>query len=91
MDNLESVMLRLILSWGAAIFAFIAAFYWFRSTIAVVLDPNVSRGASAFGPAGMTVNGIDLGATARLQARWNRIAALSAGMSALFQGICLIP
>ena len=82
--------MKTALTWASAAFAFIAAYYWFRSTTAVVLDPDVPIGASAYGSGDATVNGIRLGATAKLQGLMNRRAALAAGVSALLQGITLL-
>lgn len=67
----------------SALFAFAAGSFWLASTIASVPDTPENRAAET-GPE-ITVDGKSFFASARVQAKWNRRAAVMASIAAFCQ------
>ncbi|UJB19191.1 MULTISPECIES: hypothetical protein [Lysobacter] len=67
--------------------AYLAAFLWFKSAVAKV--PHV-EGNGGTGNPEIIVDGYRFIESAKLQAIWNRRAALAAGFAAIFQGCSLL-
>lgn len=85
-------MIVLSLNVATCVTALLAAIFWFMSGFAKVSHEEAHRRALARAKAGdgwvapaVTINGADLGETQKLQSKWNQVAALAAGTSALCQ------
>jgi hypothetical protein len=79
---------------ATCITALLAAVFWFMSGFAKVSREEAHRRALARAnandgwiDASITIDGADLAETQKLQSNWNRVAALTAGVSALCQSI----
>jgi D-alanyl-lipoteichoic acid acyltransferase DltB (MBOAT superfamily) len=81
---------KIVLNWIAAFVAVIAASLWFRSaTVKIPANPP-PRDENGMFAAQITVNDSDFIATAVQQTRWNKWAALAAGIAAACQAVALM-
>ena len=78
----------------SAVAAFIAAFYWYRSTVVMApFEPEAHKGEPSYGSMVLEASDgklYDGAGTDALRTKANRVAALSAGVAALFQGISML-
>ena len=71
-------MFAVLLKYLAGIAAFVSAFlWWYSSTIEITETNPVAL-------SGVYLNGVDVLTTYRIQARWNKWAAIATGISIIF-------
>jgi histone deacetylase complex regulatory component SIN3 len=81
---------KVVLNWVAALVALIAALLWFRSaTVKISVNPP-DRDENGMFAAQIRVDDSDFIATAVQQTRWNKWAAVAAGIAATFQAVALM-
>lgn len=76
-------------NYGSVITAFMAAFFWFLSAF-VKGASKEEPDESGMIPASITVNGGDLSETLRKQSKNSAIAAVFAGLAAIFQALAML-
>jgi hypothetical protein len=81
-----------LLAFTAAVFALVAAFLWYKSSVVRVkpapMSPGESAGAKIVVSEGQ--KDLDFVATVREQTRWSKWAAVAACISAICQEIALL-
>jgi len=68
-----------------AVFALLAALFWFTSAMVKVKHKEVEEDSNGFFPASISVNGVDPFETQKKQSYWSSWAASCAGVSAFCQ------
>ncbi|MGA2801161.1 MAG: hypothetical protein ABSE97_02125 [Verrucomicrobiota bacterium] len=83
---------KLLLAFAAAVFALVAAFLWYKSSVVRVKPAVTNSGEFASARIMVSEGQKDSGfiATAREQTRWSKWAAVAACISAIFQEIALL-
>jgi hypothetical protein len=82
-----------VLNVVSAISAFVAAYFWYRSTsVMAPYEPQAHQGEPSYGSMVLDVGGklYDGAGTQALQAQANRRGALFAGIAAAIQGMALL-
>jgi hypothetical protein len=81
-----------LLTFAATVFALVAAFLWYKSSVVRVKPTLTNPGelASARIVVSEDQKDLDFIATTRVQARWSKWAAVAACISAIFQEIALL-
>lgn len=79
--------MKTCLTWTSAVLGAVSAFCWWVSAV-VRVPHHAGPGAQGnFRDGSSAVDGADLAGTMRMQAKWNRWAAIFAGAAALTQAI----